>query len=49
MIKKQKLRQKLETVNNLNKRFENLFRDKKTIPTKITKEFIKNIKSIINE
>jgi hypothetical protein len=49
MIKKQELKDKLETANNLVDRFSGLYKDQKTIPTKITKQFLKNLKSKINE
>jgi len=49
MIKKQELKDKLEAINNIVDRFSILYKNQKTIPTKITKQFLKNLKSKINE
>jgi len=49
MIKKQELKDKLEVINNIVERFSRLYKNQKTIPTKTTKQFLKNLKSKINE
>lgn len=39
MIKKQELKDKLETANNLVERFSGLYKNQKTIPTKLLSNF----------
>jgi len=43
------LKDQVEANKNLVKRFIDLYEDKKTIPTKITKGFLNNLKLKLNE
>jgi len=43
------LKDQVQANKNLVKRFIDLYEDKKTIPTKITKSFLNNLKLKLNE